>query len=324
VAYFPACPISTGFCINPLRSLSTLPWRKTLYFIGLTLGLTLFARQLWIGYGSLENHHYTLPQPGYLLGALGCYLAGYLVQIWAWVLIMRYLDAPLTASQAMQGYLLAFLPRYIPGGVWGYLSRNEWLAQHCGIRYATSSVGSVLEVTTLLLSAFSFVAVYWVAAAWRVPVAGVCGLLLWLNWWVVPQFARYFRKSQWNVQINRQQFIRLCVLGNVVYFIFWGFQGAAILLVGTALGTVDQIRLSTGIFSASLAWAIGFLILFVPAGLGIRETTLATLLSRFANVQPGLAGNIAIISRLAIICAEIILVFATLPGHFYRWWSKDR
>lgn len=296
-----------------------MPWRRILYFIGLAIGLALFARQTWLGYQTWQKQAYIFVQPSYLIAALGCYVVGYIVQISAWIMIMRYLNAPLTFAQAWQGYLLAFLPRYIPGVVWGYLSRNEWLAQKCGIGYATSSVASLLEVTTLLLTAFSIAAIYWVALPLRFLVASVCGLLLVLNWWLIPLLIQRLGKEHWQVQPKHPQFLLLWLIGNGLYFFFWGLQGAAILFVNTALGIPHPLMLTTSIFSASLAWSIGFLVLFVPAGLGIRETTLATLLNRYGAVPLGQANNLAIFSRLLLIGAELCLVILILPIQIKRW-----
>ncbi|MCX6045392.1 MAG: lysylphosphatidylglycerol synthase domain-containing protein, partial [Chloroflexi bacterium] len=295
-----------------------MPWRRIFYFVGLAIGLTLFIRQVWIGYGSLQNHQFVLVHPGYLWGALACYVAGYLVQILAWSVIMRALCAPLALPQAFQGYLLSFLPRYIPGTIWGYLSRNEWLAQHCGIGYATSSLASILEASTLLLSVCLFAVIYLIASPWKLLAALVCIGLLWLNWWVVPRLARYLSKGRWQIQVNDQHFIWLWLVGNLLYLLFWSIEGAALLLIGRALGTLNDATLLTGAFSASTAWAIGFLVLFVPTGLGVREATLSTLLTRFTQTLAGQAGTIAILSRLVLICAELLLVLFALPWHFLR------
>ncbi|CAN5859484.1 hypothetical protein BH10CHL1_BH10CHL1_03270 [soil metagenome] len=295
-----------------------MPWRRIFYFIGLAIGLTLFIRQVWIGYGSLQNHQFVLVHPAYLWGALACYLVGYLVQILAWSVIMRALNAPLALSQAFQGYLLSFLPRYIPGTIWGYLSRNEWLAQHCGVGYATSSLASILEASTLLLTVGLFAIIYLIAVPWKLLAMLVCVGILWLNWWMVPRLARYFSKGRWQIQLNDQYFTLLWLAGNILYLLFWGIEGAALLLIGRALGTLGDATLLTGAFSASTAWAIGFLVLFVPTGLGVREATLSTLLTRFTQTLTGQAGTIAILSRLVLICAELLLVLFALPWHFLR------
>ncbi len=301
-----------------------MPWRRIFYFVGLAIGLTLFVRQVWIGYRSLQNHQFTLVHPEYLWGALACYLVGYLVQILAWHVIMRALNAPLALSQAVQGYLLSFLPRYIPGTIWGYLSRNEWLAQHCGISYATSSLASVLEATTLLLTVCLFAIIYLIAAPWKLVAALICVGLLWLNWWAVPRLARYFSKGRWQVPLNQQHFTLLWLTGNLLYLLFWSVEGAALLLIGRAVGTLNDATLLTGTFSASMAWAIGFLVLFVPTGLGIREAMLSTLLTRFTHTLAGQAGSIAILARLALICAELLLVLFALPWHFLRAQTRHK
>ncbi len=78
----------------------------------------------------------------------------FLQQIAAWVLIMRSLHVHLPIHQARFIYSLSFLARYIPGSIWGYLSRSEWLLQNYQVSYTVSNYGSVLEVALAVSTGF--------------------------------------------------------------------------------------------------------------------------------------------------------------------------
>ena len=63
----------------------------------------------------------------------------------------------------LRGYSLSFLPRYLPGSIWGYLSRSEWLTQQFSIPFKYSNAISVVEIgatiTANLLVAFIWLSI---------------------------------------------------------------------------------------------------------------------------------------------------------------------
>lgn len=293
--------------------------RKLLYWLGLIGGLGLFLRQAWLGYLALPDLRTAEVRPFFLLLALFCALLAYLLQMSAWAVIMRYLAAPLRLNQVWQGYLLAFLPRYIPGTVWGYLSRNEWLRQHAAVSYATSSLASLLEVTTLLLTASVYGGWLWIERPFGGLVLPVAVLALWLNWHYVPRLASRLKADRWSVAFNRTQGLRLGFLGNGLYLAFWATYGAGVFLLGRAFTPLPLAELWPTIAAASLAWAAGFLVLFVPAGLGVREATLVALLTQFTTLPVGVATTVALLSRLTTVLAELLLLAGGIAGQV---WGK--
>lgn len=299
--------------------------RKLLYWVGLLLGLGLFLRQAWLGYSSLPDLWATGVRPVFLFMALGCAICAYLLQMSAWAVIMRYLSAPLLPSQVWQGYLLAFLPRYIPGTVWGYLSRNEWLAQRCGISYATSSLASLLEVTTLLLTAFLYGLYLGVGSKFAGLILPAVLIALWANWHYLPRLAQWLNAQRWTVVINPEQPFFLWVMGNSLYLLFWAVHGLGVFLLGQALTPLPLTALLPTLAAASLAWAAGFLILVVPAGLGVREATLVTLLTQFTALPSSIANTIALLSRLTIVLAELVLLLGGVIGQLRdKWANKNK
>ncbi len=78
----------------------------------------------------------------------------FLQQIGAWVLLMRSLNIELPIHKARYIYSLSFLARYIPGSIWGYLSRSEWLLHDYQVSYTSSNYGSILEVALAVSTGF--------------------------------------------------------------------------------------------------------------------------------------------------------------------------
>lgn len=291
-------------------------WRKLLYTIGIVFGVGLLAYQTWRGYLAIQQVQLCVVRPLSVIGLLGLYIAAYIVQMVAWAVIMRSLQAPLSPNAVLKGYMISFLPRYIPGTVWGYLSRNEWLAQNHNISYGVSTVASLLEAGLLLLVAITLGAMYWVDTVWKVPVALAGLVAVGVAWILVPWFAARFGGKRVQISPKRVQSAPLGVLTAALYLLFWGLQGIAVLYIGAMLCAEAPISLFAGTAAISLAWALGFVILFVPAGIGIREWSLGALLVAFSGLEPGQAAIVAVISRVAVIGAEIVVLLVGLQRYF--------
>jgi hypothetical protein len=296
-----------------------IKWRKLLYTIGITLGLALLAQQAWQGYQALQQAQACVLRPAFLLSGLGLYVVAYFVQMAAWALIMRALHAPLAPRAVVEGYALSFLPRYIPGSVWGYLSRNEWLAQTHQVSYSVSTIASLLEAALLLVTAAALGALYWLPTQLDFPLIelAIAALALvgsWLVWHYLPWLARRLFRQASAVNTQHPQTLPLWGATILLYLCFWLLQGGALIAIAATLcGTFTP-----GLFAASaafaVAWGIGFLIIFVPAGVGVREWTLGALLVAFAALQPGQATLLAVISRLGLIVAELLVLVIGLHG----------
>ena len=136
-------------------------WRRVLFALGLALGLALLLWQVWRGYVAIQHYGFRVLCPACLVASLALSLLLQLVQMLAWIQVMRYLGYPLPFGRALAGYMLSFLPRYIPGSVWGYLGRSEWLARSYGISYAGSMTGSLLEALALVVTGLCYVGFYY-------------------------------------------------------------------------------------------------------------------------------------------------------------------
>ena len=66
----------------------------------------------------------------------------------------------------------------------------------------------------------------------------------------------------------------------------------------------------------ALAWTVGFVVFFAPAGLGVHESVLSLLLSTFLPVSQ--AVSIALLSRIAWVVVEAIWILISI------WLSRDK
>jgi uncharacterized membrane protein YbhN (UPF0104 family) len=95
--------------------------------------------------------------------------------------------------------------------------------------------------------------------------------------------------------------------------VMWLCYGAHLVVLLAGAGqplTAGLVVRATGAFAAS--WAIGFLLAFAPAGLGVREIGLVGLLG--ASVAQPLAVAATLISRLMLTIADLAWPALALAG----------
>jgi hypothetical protein len=230
----------------------------------------------------------------------------------AWHQLIRGLGYSIELIEVFQGYILSFLPRYIPGTVWGYWSRGEWLKQSYGIPYADSTFSSLLEIGLWLLTSTVAAAGCYLWEAWLIPLwlLAIPGLLVipWLAWAslrVITTAAMIKRLvGRWGPEEIRFDFSHW-LLAYLIYLVFWLCYGFSLVQIVQGLGHT-QAGLAQTTLAYSLAWLVGFVILIAPTGLGVRELMLSSLLAHQFNLLPELASAIAVTSRFTIYLAEVI------------------
>lgn len=302
-----------------------MSWRKLLFGIGLALGVPLFLRQVWVVFGAAGQEGLQISWSAWWWAALPLGTVAYFVQMAAWTLITRSLGVSLSLRQAMRGYFISFLPRYIPGTVWGYWSRSEWLKQSCGIDYADSALASVLETLALVLTALSVIggwfSLHFADLRGLALGAASAGVLAFV-WFGLPGLALRFERWRGRKESGRQVRISLqaWVSAVVLYMFLWCLHGGSVYLAGQAILSISSLDLPRAVFATALAWLVGFVVVIVPAGIGVRELTLSTLLSGYFHLSPWQASLVATAFRFMVILAEIewLLVGLALDAHI-RW-----
>jgi hypothetical protein len=284
------------------------PWRRVLFVIGLSLGSFLFIRQVWSSYQAIHQQEVVHLQLVYLLGGLILSFLVYLLQMLAWITIMRCLNISLGVHQTIQGYFLSFLPRYIPGSIWGYLSRGQWLEQSYGVEHSISALGSILESLALVSMAFVVAGAYLClrsAGLMRILLALGCAGLFVATWLCMPKSVMWVGEKRSLSYCGKDFSSRSWAIALMLYLALWLSYGGSILLIGNAVMTSLSNDLLATTFASALSWALGFVAVFIPAGIGIRELTLSTLLSLCIGYSSSQADLMAVISRLEVLLAEL-------------------
>lgn len=302
--------------------------RRILYFTGLGIGLLLLLRQLCTTYREAQLQVLVVVRPVYLLGSILFVFLLYILQTVAWASTMRYLGATLNSLDILWGYWVSFLPRYIPGGLWGYWGRALWFQEHYGINYAISTAGSALEGMSLSLTALIISGVYISTNLTGIPhilAIIACVALFCFNWLATPRLVKlaihkFTIRSGRDDLRSHQDILSLKWLPvTLLHMAQWVIYGVSVLLLVNAILPTVSDRLLGAIFSSSFSWLLGFVVVLIPAGIGIREITLSTLLSQCLGVPLWQANTIAIFSRVEMILAELGCLALGLQLYVQKW-----
>ncbi len=291
--------------------------RKWARRLGLAIGFVLFLSQIVQAILSISSSPLRMVWGWIFLAFLAMFLL-IALQIFIWKKILNAMGIPLGYLQIARGYSLSLIPRYIPGGVWGYLNRSEWLKEAYQIPASQGNLSSVLEVFQIVLTAFMalflFAELFLSLSLWNFLVVVFLTLLLPFligkilslpiihqNKWIPFKI----RMPEWLIAGYSGVF-QWVLLGISTIFLLFGVQSGSVF---------DSLTLNRGAliaFCYTLSWLIGFFVLFIPGGMGIREVSLSFFLTQLVNVPAGQSAWIAVLSRLLSYLAEFLWILITL------------
>jgi multidrug resistance efflux pump len=255
----------------------------------------------------------------WVAAALGLNLAYRAANAINFARVVGALGATLDASSSLRLWLRSELLRWLPGGVWGYLSRARQLTK-AGVPAAVGAAAVPLEIL-LTLAAWATVALVsilysGVAEEWAGHLGATQNLLLLASgllvsgaaftWWAWPR-----ARARWEplraVRIDR----RRAVLAYGYYTLLNTVRGLGFACVLLAVAPA-QPPLSVSIGANAVAWLVGFAFILAPGGVGIREAALALLLRPWLPLED--AAFAALLWRAAQVAEEVALLPIALRG----------
>lgn len=263
------------------------------------------------------------PMVGGLLLTLGALVGTALL----WVRLVAHLNRDLAtpnAAHLLRSFARSWLARYLPGKVWSYGARMVHTdASVTPRRILASSL--VYELALIVGSATALGLGLW---TWALagPVVGLSVLLAGLVAVVavasrvdeVTQLALRFlggrMPRRWRSAGEELQRaaddpglgLRALVLFTAGYLLANALLAAAFVLVVWSMSDIGwgDVPLLAGGYS--LATVIGFVAVFAPAGLGVREGVLVGFLT--SVVTSPVAASVAVLTRVLTILADILFV----------------
>ena len=258
-----------------------------------------------------------------VLGSGILVIATYLILIEAWRATLRVWSETLPFATAARIWFVSNLGKYVPGKVWQIAAMGA-MAQRRGVS-ATAAIGSSLVVN--LVSVLAGFAVIAMTAAGRVgsvisaqatesaarsaeltviAIAVAGGAALVLAPVAVPRLAALAgRVSGRGVVIPRVPARAIWVAAGST-LASWVLYGIAFSLFAHGVSQRATGNASSYIAVYTGSYLAGYLALFAPGGVGVREAVLVLAMPRFNLASAADAAVIAITSRLWLTILEIL------------------
>lgn len=217
---------------------------------------------------------------------------------------------PIGACQRI--FFLSQIGKYIPGSVWAIAAQADLGREHKVPPVKSVAVG----ILTLMISCAAGVSAAALTLVLVLPNA--LG-----HYWYVLLFlpaallalhpAVLARTIALAGRLLRRDFdaVRLPLRSTARAFgwalVAWILFGAHIAILSAAIEPLSPSTLPLAIGSYALAWLVGFLVFFLPAGLGGREAILTALLVAGSALTPSAAVSIAVMSRVVLTLTDLSL-----------------
>lgn len=249
-------------------------------------------------------------RPLYIVAAVALVLLNYVVLIQAWRIMLHGWQQDLPFMGSVRIWLVSSLGKYVPGKVWA-VAGMAMMAQRAGVAAwaATASavvlqalaIGTGAAVTGVAGSARLQAEAPWVRIALvGLIVTSAVGLacLLW-----PPVTRRLLRLARVSAPPERSPGVAAITAGLVANIVAWLGYGLSLWLLAHGLFDVPGLPLQLAISAFAASYVSGLLALFAPGGIGVREIVFFVMLDGL--VGPGVAGALAIASRLLLTLTEI-------------------
>jgi uncharacterized membrane protein YbhN (UPF0104 family) len=279
---------------------------KAVRFGFLALVLVLLGLTLADQAGTLWHEAQRLSVPFVLL-AFALSIGGLFFNLMVWREILADLGSPLSVAEAWRIFFIGNLSKYVPGSIWPVLVQAELGADH-GIPRSRSAVSVLLSYTVMTCSGA-------VVAAITLPLAtaGSVAQYFWILFLIPvgiavlspPVLNRLLRLV---LRVSHQP-----VLGEGVSYRglartmawalgAWATNGLMIYVLMRQLAGDRQGTLLVSVGTYSLSWVVGFLAVFAPAGLGVREAVMIAALH--SQTTTAIAITVALVQRALSVVAD--------------------
>jgi hypothetical protein len=233
----------------------------------------------------------------------------------SWRAVMRAVGLRSTPRDATRVFFISQAGKYVPGSVWPVVAQAEFARDH-GVDRVRALIGSlgamvVGGVTAGVIGAVGttvFVPGAFAAYWWVLPIAAALAVVL------VPSVLRRvvaramaMRGRQGEAPEIAARDLAVAILWSAAMWALLGVH-AWILLRQIAPGPSVSWPLATGVMA--LAWLVGFLVVFAPAGAGAREAAFVVLLGAVATAPQAL--GFALASRVLMTLADAVALMIGL------------
>ena len=241
------------------------------------------------------------------------FLATYAVLVGTWSEMLRAWSAKLPFMSAVRIWSISNLGRYVPGKLW-QIGAMGVMAQRAGVSPIAATGSAILNVVVNLIAGFGVVAAFGSSLLRLDAVGGLRASVLFISLCLtalvampllLPSVLRVLSDAtgrDLNIGKLPRRAVVLSLVGNVVAWLLYGLAFA--MFARGVLGNSEG-PLTAYIAVYALSYLVGYLVLFAPAGVGVREAAMIALLPAARLADPTQAAILAVTSRLWLTALEI-------------------
>ena len=278
-----------------------------------TLAVVAFvARSIGRNWAEFRSLHAVLAiKPVWIAGSALAVCASYVMHIESWRRVLHGWGQRITFGTAARTWSLANLGRYVPGKVWS-VAGLVVLAQRAGVQVAPAAASAFVSQALAVGTGAAVVAAVTPHATspLRLAAAGVAalatvGVLTW------APTARWLGRLAGTAAPLEPLRPTAVVVSATLTALGWVTYGAAFWLLARGLiaDRVVPFAVATGVFA--LGYILGWLALFAPGGVGVRELVFVGLLTPWLGSGGALVVSLA--SRVLLTAMEATAALVTLP-----------
>jgi len=310
--------------------------------------LLIAAAVLWWVHGTLYDGWVELKrhdrgqwdwQPGWLAAAGGIYLLGLLPFCLFWHRVLATLGQQAHLGETIRAYYIGHLGKYVPGKAMVVVIRAGLIRSH-RVAAGVAAVSVFVETLTMMavgaFAAAAYLALFFPGKPlWSWAAAGL--MVVSLVPTLPPVFRRLVRlagvgKSDPQTAESIRKFgFKALLLGWLLSLVGWVMLGLSYWAALQAMGIegLDPVgHLPRYVAGVALAVVAGFLLLVLPAGLGVREVFLIELMLPYLKeIGRGFEDPAAWASAVALASAVLLRLVWTVCESLISgilWFCKPR
>ncbi len=269
------------------------------------------GKNLYSNWNKVSGYHWNFSY-GFLAASMLMFwlLQGLLAL--GWMFILKKLGVNIGFAKALKINSVSQLGKYLPGKVW-LMAYKVYRCGKDGIAKRITFTSTIYENVLLITSGMLLVPFFllqWQIIQFNRFILPSFGLML--AGLIVVHPAIFGRIANWILLKLKREPIGviphyasiLLLLG--FYLIYWLFVGIAFFLFFNSIHTFafnDILNITGDVVFSSLA---GFLAIFAPAGLGVREGVMALLLSHYVPMPVAIMLSLA--HRIWVTISELSLI----------------
>lgn len=219
---------------------------------------------------------------------------------------VRLAQHPIPFAQMFYFDSLSQLAKYLPGGVWHFVSRGGFYrAEGLELRQITQAL--IIENVWLLSGACVVGA--WAVATFHLSLSVVLLLTLALMFaWGAGLWLMFGGLVRQPTTPASRRPNRTIVWNQALQTSIWIIRGISLWMIVPEAHQLKQSALVTGAFC--LGWALGYIAVFAPGGVGIRESAILFLLTPILSPADSLV--YVALHRFLWMSTEVLLGLAAL------------